>query len=443
MARQRWFMTGPWPHPKSGILYFRKATPKDIRENRFRLVEIDPSIRVANEVHESLKTRDRKAAEVAYKIVSVDWETKWKRWRELLRNGPVELDRKNTVALAGEKALAFLKAHERNPHLAPTPRRILQAFFDNVRWHYARRSLRDGHTVFELGQELMPLGMVELTSRISHLLASEPDGPRREVLLALIGLLSSYRGTIARVDARSAARRKGLAVTKASEDDLTKMMAKYQGMAWDKLKEYFDGDYRPPTWAAGLPTFRPVISSETASPNGELSVFSLLDHKAKTQSIKAKTVAGDRSYLQKFTDFVGHKDARRVTKDDVRRWRDSLRDGGQLSAKTINDKYLSALRGVLSYGVREFDLPANVASDIRDRRDAPAPVGSKGYSDAQAIAILKATFDGSAKELSVPHKRAIRWVPWILAYTGLRVSEVTQFRGANLSGLLPVYRTPS
>lgn len=27
---------------------------------------------------------------------------------------------------------------------------------------------------------------------------------------------------------------------------------------------------------------------------------------------------------------------------------------------------------------------------------------------------------------------AIRWVPWMLAYTGLRVSEITQFQGRNL-----------
>lgn len=33
-----------------------------------------------------------------------------------------------------------------------------------------------------------------------------------------------------------------------------------------------------------------------------------------------------------------------------------------LSPKTITDKYLSAVRAVLTHGVKEFDLPLNVAS---------------------------------------------------------------------------------
>ena len=85
-----------------------------------------------------------------------------------------------------------------------------------------------------------------------------------------------------------------------------------------------------------------------------------------------------------------------------------------------------------SHGVKEFDLPLNVASGIVDNRLPAAPEGSKGYSEEQAVEILKATFDGSSKALSGPHRRALFWVPWILAYTGLRVTEVTQFQGRHL-----------
>jgi len=103
-----------------------------------------------------------------------------------------------------------------------------------------------------------------------------------------------------------------------------------------------------------------------------------------------------------------------------------------LAKKTINDQYLTSLKVALNHGVREFDLPLNVAAGIRDERDAPAPTGSKGYSAEQAATILQATFRGSSRNLSISYQRAIFWVPWICAYTGLRVTEVTQFQGRNL-----------
>lgn len=104
-----------------------------------------------------------------------------------------------------------------------------------------------------------------------------------------------------------------------------------------------------------------------------------------------------------------------------------------LLPKTVDDSYISAVKSVLAHGVKEFDLPVNDASNIRDMRPSPPPTRSKGWSQQEAIQILQATFDGSSKALSAPHKRALFWVPCILAYTGLRASEVTQFRGRHLS----------
>lgn len=82
--------------------------------------------------------------------------------------------------------------------------------------------------------------------------------------------------------------------------------------------------------------------------------------------------------------------------------------------------------------MKEYDLPANPASLIRDERKDPAPTGSKGYSDEQARTILAATFRGVRKNVSLPYRRAIFWAPWICAYTGLRVGEVTLLQGSSV-----------
>ncbi|WP_407976081.1 tyrosine-type recombinase/integrase [Brucella pseudogrignonensis] len=191
-----------------------------------------------------------------------------------------------------------------------------------------------------------------------------------------------------------------------------------------------DGDYSPVGRLEALPVFdAPISLLSKAGTEGILTLGELLDHKAKTQNIKNKTIQDTRSHLHKFIAFIGHDDARRVRKEDVRRWRDSLIEEGKLSPKTITDRYISAVRAVLSHGVKEFDLNVNVASGIRDNRASSAQIGSKGYTEEQAITILKATSGGSIKALSEPHRRAIAWVPWIAAYTGLRVSEITQLLG--------------
>lgn len=172
----------------------------------------------------------------------------------------------------------------------------------------------------------------------------------------------------------------------------------------------------------------PAAHNRPDDPN---TLTGLLAHKQRTQSKKDDTFEKYRGCLKDFIALVGHEDVHRITKDDVRRWRDALIGRG-LAKKTINDQYLTSLKAALNHGVKEFDLPLNVAANIRDERDAPAPSGSKGYSVEQASTILKATFRGSSKDLAIPYQRALFWVPWICAYTGLRVTEVTQFQGRHL-----------
>lgn len=432
-ARRRWMMTGPWPHPKTGILYYRKATPPDIFVARGRLAEF--GIKVTREIQRSLETKDRKPAERRYMEIAAEVEAEWERWRTLLRDGPKEISHKNMVALAGADAAAYLKQHEDNPHLASAPHKALAVTVANLHAHYVRRSLREGQAVFELGGELKGLPIAELPGRIAELLAVEPQGPRRVLVEAIAAMLVTFRTELGWQRARKLTEDRGLTITKSNRKALGKAVADYREKAWGALEGYVKGDYREPSWISGLPSFK-LSDQSPSSPSGKissgLSLEDLLDHKAKTTSIRPKTVSDNRGYLRKFAEFLGHDDARRVTKDDVRRWRDKLIDETGLSSKTITDKYLSAVRAALTHGVKEFDLPFNAASGIADSRPGKAPERSKGWTEEEAVQILKATFDGSTKALSEPHKRAIFWIPWILAYTGLRVVEAAQFQGRHL-----------
>lgn len=428
-ARRRWLMTGPWPHPRTGILYYRKVTPPDLFAEKGRLAEF--GIKVTREIQRSLETKDRRAAERAYSKICTKVEAEWDRWRSILRDGPQALSPKQQVAVAADYAKEFLATYDEDPFTAPSRAEVL--------------NLSEGGDA-EWGTMAGQMGSVERKAFLDDLNAFLHERDERRQPRLIFGLISRYPD-FARVvgadfaavleasygsDTRAALANKSLCVDRGTRNLVNMEMARLMGAAQRGLEARRVGDYSPVRELEVAPKFVPLSSSHPAMIASDvLTLEFLLDHKAKTHNSRIKTVSDNRSYIRKFAEFVGHNDARRVVKEDVRRWRDSLMATG-LSPKTITSKYLSALGAVLSHGVKEFDLPSNSASGILDNRPGAAPTRSKGWTAEEAVQILKATFGGSSKALSQPHKRAIFWIPWIVAYTGLRATEAAQLQAEHL-----------
>ncbi|MEP2735825.1 MAG: DUF6538 domain-containing protein [Erythrobacter sp.] len=151
------------------------------------------------------------------------------------------------------------------------------------------------------------------------------------------------------------------------------------------------------------------------------------------------TIKSFKAKIDAFERFLGHDDARKVTKRDVSRWKDFLlaegrSGGGPLNPKTVRATFLSAIKVTLKRGFDSGQLPANVAEGVgvAGRKKSPM-LRSKGFSDAEAKAILMATLTEPASGLSPERKLAIRWVPWLCAYTGARVNELTQLRALDVA----------
>lgn len=428
-ARRRWLMTGPWPHPKTGILYYRKATPPDIFAERRRLEEF--GIRVKREVHRSLKTKDKKSAERAYVEVSAEIETEWDRWRLLLRDGPQALTPKQQVAVAADHAKAFLATYDEDPFSAPsrgTVPKLSEGGDAVLEAMVGRMGSAEGEALREEAIAFLCERDERRRNRLMRDLISRYPAFAHVVGADLAASFEASHGS----DTTAALANKGLRVDRGTRNLVNMQMAQFMGAAERGLGSRRIGDYSPVRELENAPEFMPSSSSSPTMISSDLLTLEfLLDHKAKTHDSRLKTVSDNRSYIRKFAEFVGHNDARRVVKEDVRRWRDSLMDTG-LSPKTITSKYLSAVSAVLSHGVKEFDLSSNPASGILDRRPVAAPTRSKGWMEDEAVQILKATFDGSSKALSEAHRRAIFWIPWIIAYTGLRATEAAQLQGQHL-----------
>lgn len=59
-------------------------------------------------------------------------------------------------------------------------------------------------------------------------------------------------------------------------------------------------------------------------------------------------------------------------------------------------------------------------------------VKRRGFTDSEANKILSAALAPCSSLISPEHAAARRWVPWICAYTGARVNEITQLRQEDL-----------
>ncbi|MER9591949.1 site-specific integrase [Mesorhizobium australicum] len=371
-------MPAPKPHPKTGVYYLRQRAPSDLKDipldGRVAIPVggIFRTVKAGATVKVSLDTKDPAEAKRRYREADAALHEYWQRFRE----GPQPLTTKQVQGLAG----------------------IL----------YARLvDMMDG----EPGEE----GIWKEVLRLNK--GKEEDGDLDRWFGPTVDELFAEQGVNTNLFSRTRVVHAAFkAIQLGAETNLRKA----------------GGDYSPDEVRKRFPNWEAERGEAKAAPRatGDLDLFALLDHKFATQGLKEKTKSDYARDLAKFVASSGHRNAQDVTREDVRKWRDELIAEG-LSPSKVNGKALAALSAVLTHAVREFDLPTNVASDIRDRRDGPTP-GKKGYDIEEAKAILSATFSGSSKAISAPHKRALFWVPWICAYTGLRVTEITQLRGADV-----------
>ena len=165
-----------------------------------------------------------------------------------------------------------------------------------------------------------------------------------------------------------------------------------------------------------------------------VSLLGLFEEYIKESKPSPATIKSFRAKVQSFKSFLGHDDARQITTRDVALWKDHLlesgkKDGSPLGSKTVRETYLPAIKSTLKRGFVNGQLRENVAAGVTVAgRRKQSRLRSAGFTDDEAQMILSATLVKSRKRLSADRERAIRWIPWVLAYTGARVDEIAQLR---------------
>ena len=179
-----------------------------------------------------------------------------------------------------------------------------------------------------------------------------------------------------------------------------------------------------------------VREHQTVAPS-RVPLLKLYDDYSASAGMTSGVRVEWRKYIERLIEFLGHDDASRITADDLRRWRDHLlteptRQNTPRSPVTVRDKYITSLRATLAYGVDEGRLTENVASVVKVRVPKQVKVRGSSFTPDEAKAILHAALQPPPGRMSAEHALARRWVPWLCAYTGARVNEMTQLRGEDI-----------
>jgi len=194
---------------------------------------------------------------------------------------------------------------------------------------------------------------------------------------------------------------------------------------------------------------KPTAPTERLSKPFSVPLMQTFEAYAAEQGIKPSTASEWRSMLAALVAFIGHDDAASLTEQEIDHWRDALllepgRGGKRRSPGTVKGKYLCALRATLAWAVEKRLITKNVAMNVKVRVPKKIKSRDRDFTQNEAQIILKSS------RLPYPSRSefdrlARRWIPWLCAYTGARVNEISQLRGSDveqLDGIWTIRITP-
>jgi integrase len=377
-------MLEPWKNPRSKKFWFRRRIPKQYLDYFAGRTEIKIS----------LGTADYDEAKLRCQEENLRLERAWR--RHLVGRVPDQLSQEQISALAGIVFDEAVAAHRANPGRPLEREQSLRQLQAKQRrdWNLIPRGQ---HLRLKFGAE----AALFLESRDLYLVGDTYELFIREFV-------------------------------KAREDAETALLRKANGV------------YGPD------PEREKFASPEVLKPNaGKIAALATFDAYAEDAGLAAKTRSAWKSKLRDLIAFVGHDDLARLTRKEVLAWKEKLQteilperkakrkkakagpddkpaEPKTRDRKTIRNVYLAALRATLTFAVNREDLTTNVAKGIVVKVKKKKKQREKGFTADEARGILAASLQPQPKALSAEMAAARRWVPWICAYTGARVNEITQ-----------------
>jgi integrase len=335
------------------------------------------------EIKFSLGTTDRDEAVLRCQEENLKLE---RRWRNLVGTPPDELTHLQITALAGEFYAEMVAAHRNEPGRA-------------IDWQQTLQKIERKKRVF-----IGPLG--------THLRMA--FGAEAQVFLG-------QRGIVLVGDRFEAFVR---AYVEAKERAAAALMS----AAERKYKPVDEPPYYPPF--------------ETSKPQAPFD--DLWAQFCEAKKISPATRKKWEPYFRALMKRARTTDMNAVTEQHLLDWRDALL-ASKLSPVTVKDGYVAAAKSFFGWSKRMKKIATDPAADVRVEISDRHEKEMRGFTDQEAAIILAAALAPMSALMSAENAAARRWVPWVCAYSGARVNEITQLRASDvieIDGIQCVRITP-
>ncbi|WP_242222087.1 hypothetical protein [Shinella zoogloeoides] len=431
-------MRGLFKRKSSDIWQGRFRIPEELWRQRGRLLALGVrDLGRSQEFAKSTGHADRDEAAVSYRRMLTLWDERLASWTTLLRDGPQALSPKQQMALAADHAKAFLSAHEDDPFSTPSPRNLPESIPGNdAAWSEMTRSMQSSQRA-AFAKDLQVLLRTkdgERRSSLAFRLLEKYPGMRAVLAPALAATLEAIHGA----DTDAALASKGLDVDSETRRLVNLEMARLMGAAERGLEAMRGGIYDDVRELKAAPAFvaTPKTRGSSEKVDTKFTFTGIVDaekaRRALGKDAKPFPEATVRKYSKHGEEFADWRrsqglskpastDARTVTRDEAERWRTAMQTKGDLSNRTINGK-VAGISTIIRWGRRllrdDFHPNGNPLEGLEKLDFVMLDSDARTYRIDEAVTVLKA----ASKETE--HRR--RWLPWICAYTGMRIEEAGQ-----------------
>jgi len=179
-----------------------------------------------------------------------------------------------------------------------------------------------------------------------------------------------------------------------------------------------------PDRVAPTPSSPPAVPSAPTRSVPWRPAFETYAAEAKLAPSTIKRWAGVLTALE---EALGTDDLALVTRGDLIAWKRDLLAAGR-DPRTVRDAYIAATKALMNWAVANGRLDTNPAAGVVVTVPNKPQLRERDFTDCEAGVILRASFGPHDARLSREHAAARRWIPWLCAYGGARVNEMTQLR---------------
>lgn len=179
------------------------------------------------------------------------------------------------------------------------------------------------------------------------------------------------------------------------------------------------------------------VPSPAASDLPALTVGELFDRWSADRADKRapNTIKRYRGSIRSFEAFAKGRDVRTLTGDDVFAWAVHRRDVEGISPRAINKNDLVAVSSVVRWGAGRASgqrLSSNPATGIPLDEPRIARQRERTFRDGEIAAILSAALAVQPDPRNPTLSFAKRWCPWLAAYSGARIAELTHLEQCDI-----------